>query len=421
MGKPRASAVLSFGLVALATACGSTQVVDFEDVGLDAESAWTGPVADGVVVDDGFGGSNQVGLWPSGAAHFINRFSLTWGSWSGFSVSNQSDTTTPGFENDTSAITGKGAGESGNNYAVAFGVVNGLDAADASQLEQLPYVVLPPNTQPVSAQVTNTTYAALSMRDGDSFAKKFGGESGDDPDFFRLAVYGTSQGTPLPDSVELYLADFRDDDPAKDYILQAWAPLDLTQLSGADRLYFNLNSSDIGDFGMSTPAYFAIDEILLTSRLREDITGDGRVSVDDIDTLCDGLASNSNDPALDFNGDGRVGEDDLQAFLNATQHLRGDADFDGEVQFRDFLQLADNFGEWDKTWSDGDFNCDGQVAFGDFLQLADNFERSGGATTVPEPGGFHLSLLACLALLSKRRSCPVTAKIWGSNGSPEWR
>jgi hypothetical protein len=35
------------------------------------------------------------------------------------------------------------------------------------------------------AYFTNTTYAALSMLSGDSFAKKFGGASGDDPDWFK--------------------------------------------------------------------------------------------------------------------------------------------------------------------------------------------------------------------------------------------
>jgi hypothetical protein len=34
------------------------------------------------------------------------------------------------------------------------------------------------------------TYAALSMRDGDGFAKQFGGASGDDPDYFLLTITG---------------------------------------------------------------------------------------------------------------------------------------------------------------------------------------------------------------------------------------
>ena len=60
-----------------------------------------------------------------------------------------------------------------------------------------------------SLMVTNTTYAALSMRDGDSFAKKFGGPSGNDPDYFRLTITGKDSGGSTIGSVEFYLADYR--------------------------------------------------------------------------------------------------------------------------------------------------------------------------------------------------------------------
>ena len=65
------------------------------------------------------------------------------------------------------------------------------------------------DTTPITGVlVTNSTYAAISMRDGDQFAKKFGGESGDDPDFFRLVAHGYKDGS-LTDSVEFFLADYQ--------------------------------------------------------------------------------------------------------------------------------------------------------------------------------------------------------------------
>jgi hypothetical protein len=110
-----------------------------------------------------------------------------------------------------------------------------------------------------SVYVTNSTYAALSMRDGDSFSKQFGGDGGDEPDWFKLSVYGTDAGgSLLPQSVEFYLADYRFD---ADYIIDAWTLVDLSSLAGAKRLHFNLSSSDVGEFGMNTPATFAIDDI----------------------------------------------------------------------------------------------------------------------------------------------------------------
>jgi hypothetical protein len=111
--------------------------------------------------------------------------------------------------------------------------------------------------------VTNTTYAALSMLQGDGFAKKFGGTSGDDPDWFKLTVYGTdTTGNVLSNAVSLFLADYRD---ASDYIVDQWTLLDLSPLADAHRLYFNLTSSDVGDYGMNTPGYFAIDNISMTT------------------------------------------------------------------------------------------------------------------------------------------------------------
>ena len=38
--------------------------------------------------------------------------------------------------------------------------------------------------------LTNATYAALSMQNGDSFAKKFGGTTGNDADLFGVTLRG---------------------------------------------------------------------------------------------------------------------------------------------------------------------------------------------------------------------------------------
>ena len=56
------------------------------------------------------------------------------------------------------------------------------------------YIDLPAGMDPASVRLTNTTFAALSMRDGDAFAKQFGGVSGDDPDWFLLTIDGLDAG-----------------------------------------------------------------------------------------------------------------------------------------------------------------------------------------------------------------------------------
>ena len=120
--------------------------------------------------------------------------------------------------------------------------------------------------------VTNTTYAALSMRDGDAFAKKFGGESGDDRDFFLLTIEGRDDEGDSVGSVEYYLADFRFDDNSRDYIVDQWTMVDVSSLAGATQLEFSLSSSDVGQFGMNTPAYFAVDHIVLSDAESEFVT-----------------------------------------------------------------------------------------------------------------------------------------------------
>ena len=52
---------------------------------------------------------------------------------------------------------------------------------------------------------------------------------------------------------------------AQDFILSQWTTMDLSPLGSPTRLAFSLSSSDNGPFGMNTPAYFALDNLAVTS------------------------------------------------------------------------------------------------------------------------------------------------------------
>lgn len=361
-------------------------VIDFSDFVLQPDSSWAGPPENAVVVDDGFGGEIAVGSFVSGGGAFPSSFA-SWGWSSGFTVSNRVDVTTAGWTTGSSAISGSGDGDA--NYAVAFGYVDMLDASDISQLELLPYFDLPTGMGALSASVTNTTYAALSILQGDSFAKKFGGETGDDPDFFALDIFGSAQGVPLTEGVEFMLADYRSASDDDDYLLTEWATVDLSSLVEADRIYFNLRSSDNGDLGMNTPAYFAIDQIQLTERMFVgDFDGDGLASADDIDLLCAAVHSSDGPRTYDMNADGVLTNDDVVAWLNSADHYQGDVNFDGEVAFGDFLVLSAAYGATEPVWTSGDLNCDSEVEFADFLLLSANFglgSTESSTMAVPEP------------------------------------
>lgn len=173
--------------------------------------------------------------------------------WSGWAYSKDTDTTTSGVGNQYSAITGSGARGS-SNYGISFGDTSITFGASVDFTGR-------------GFDVTNTTYAHNSMRDGDSFAKQFGDDPSttgvtetDQPDFFRLTAEGFLSGSSTG-TVEFYLADYRFTNDADDYILDTWAFVDLTTLGTVDTLSFGLDSTD-NSFGfMNTPDYFAIDNI----------------------------------------------------------------------------------------------------------------------------------------------------------------
>ena len=165
------------------------------------------------------------------------------------------DTTTSGWGNQYSAITGGGQGGS-NNYGVSY---------VSNFASMLPTMSLTDTTEGYSLDgvyFTNTTYAALSMLNGDDYAKKFGGDSSNDLDWFLLTITGYDTDGVVTGTVDFYLADYRFANNNLDYIVETWEYVDLTSLGAVKSLEFTLNSSDVGDSGMNTPAYFAMDTVI---------------------------------------------------------------------------------------------------------------------------------------------------------------
>lgn len=213
-------------------------VVDFETFDLGIDTFING--------NDGSGGFQADPIF------LPNDFNIDFQSWTGWSISSMRDDTTPGFTNQYSAIAA--GGFESQTYAVAFAstpeIMTISDQERAIQIEGF--------------YITNATYPFLSMRDGDAFAKKFGGETGDDPDYFLLTIKKYLEGELSMDSVNFYLADFRPTDNSQDYLVREWTYVDISTLGMADSLQFSLSSSDIGIFGMNTPGYFCLDKIVLS-------------------------------------------------------------------------------------------------------------------------------------------------------------
>ena len=218
-------------VLVLAPSAHADIVSTFEDVGVPANSY--------------FNNAGSSGYFVSGGSSFNNSYNATYGSWSGWAISSTTDTTTAGYTNQYSAITGIG-GNGSATYGVAY------DFSPNSS-----YINLASGYSPSSMQVTNTTYADLSMTNGDQFAKKFG-----PGDWFLLTITGYSglnaTGSTVGTAVNFYLADFIGTNA---YIVDTWQTVNLTSLAGSESLGFSLSSTDNGPFGMNTPAYFAIDNL----------------------------------------------------------------------------------------------------------------------------------------------------------------
>ncbi|WP_428937722.1 DUF4465 domain-containing protein [Fontivita pretiosa] len=233
-------------LLARGTATADVVTVDFSDKALPANSFYNG--------------SDLAGGFTSGGAHFWNNYNTQFQSWIGFAYSNVNNTTTPGFTNQYAAITGSGVGGAGV-YAVGFDV--GLP----------PTVTLPFPTSVSGLFVTNTTYTYLAIRDGnDGFGivRQFGddpsqpgaGNQGH-PDWYKLTIIGRDASSAITGSIEFYLADYRFADNADDYVVSDWRWVDLTGLgSSVKTLEFSVASSDVGPFGINTPTYFALDNLV---------------------------------------------------------------------------------------------------------------------------------------------------------------
>ncbi len=200
----------------------------------------------------------------NGNAIFQNKYDTAYsGIWSaGWAYSNKKDSTTAGYSNMYSARTAVGYKGSAN-YLVG---------------QQNAKIILNPTAagKVVSGfYVTNSTYAAISMKNGDAYGKKFGGTSTNDKDWFKLTVYKWLAGVKTNDSVDFYLADYRFTNNAQDYIVTTWQWVDLTSLGNVDSLLFKLSSSDVGKYGMNTPAFFCMDNFT---------TAAGTVSVPEINS-----------------------------------------------------------------------------------------------------------------------------------------
>lgn len=240
MTNMRRISTLAIALLAGATALQAQTVADFESLTLQGTDTFYVNYSNP---------KNDVGF-DDGLAHFPCVYDTAWGgTWSsGFAYTNQTDVSDSSYTNLYTAAPGKGYNNSNNYVSVsAFSpVIINLKGKAVGQ--------------PVKGfYATNLVYAYKEMST-EGFSKKMGGIPNVEEDWFKMTIKGYSAGSLKADSVDFYLADFRDADSTKDYIVHSWEWVNLLPLGEVDSLQISLSSTDTaGGFGMNNPAFFAMD------------------------------------------------------------------------------------------------------------------------------------------------------------------
>lgn len=180
----------------------------------------------------------------------LNHYYGEWGFGGGFTYTNKTDITTPGYKN-LSAITAKG--KNGKVY-----LTSNSSSFTSAQITNLN----PDKVEFKGVWITNTTYAYLAVKDGNDGSNSVKGPFTSN-DWFKLTATGYKADKSKIGSIDFYLADFRD---GKQEIVNTWKWFDWSSIKNADYVTFEMSSTDNGDWGMNTPSYFCLDGITLIEK-----------------------------------------------------------------------------------------------------------------------------------------------------------
>jgi hypothetical protein len=251
-----------------AVIAGYNYVIDFEDPRVADYLA--GPTSYGENLYDDFTGDNRYWGYDDADSelYMMLNTSISWTTYEestefshgGIAISQWNDITTEGYTNQCSVYyndvtTSKGGYKGSATFAVAYIGFSGVPTAISFLNDELGT-----DNECIFDHfyVTNNTYAVLSMRNGDGFAKSF---SYEDEDWFKLIIKGIDKNGNSTGTVEFYLADFRT--PSSPGIVTTWTKVDLSSLGKVAEIQFNMQSTD-NSYGMiNTPAYFCFDNLAI--------------------------------------------------------------------------------------------------------------------------------------------------------------
>lgn len=154
--------------------------------------------------------------------------------------------------NDTSALNSNlsaitKTGVKGNTYFISY---------TGSEYFGLPAEITFKDGKAYNAKevyVTNSTSAYLAIKEQKA---EYPVKEWTARDKFTLTITGYND-TVKTAAVEFLLADGLD-------VVNTWEQVDLSTLGKVTKIQFSLSSTDTGDWGMNTPAYFCLDQLTVT-------------------------------------------------------------------------------------------------------------------------------------------------------------
>ena len=233
---------------------GDLQVATFEDLYVDPEDGfWMGDFSKGY--DKGGEGTTFV----SGSFRFSNYADDTWAGepttpyWGNYAYS---QTTTNTFENYITDQFNNAVGggvDNSETFLVAYPQGGTIDVINNEDGAVIPGMYITNNAWVVDAILNGD---GMSTIDGTATGESTANVGFQTGDWFKLTISADNGN-----SIEYYLADYQSADESAHYYVNDWRWIDLSSLGTVKSLSFFLTSSRRNSWGMTTPAFFCLDNI----------------------------------------------------------------------------------------------------------------------------------------------------------------
>ncbi|MCR5569096.1 MAG: DUF4465 domain-containing protein [Paludibacteraceae bacterium] len=215
----------------------NTNVIDFEELKVDEKGYWQGDTT-GTAKQNSWGGIEYTGGFTTKSANFENIYGS--GYWSGFAYSTLADSTVAGEYTNDMYVYGTSGAKGSKTFAIAYS-----DNAT---------VTFEKETSLKTVYVNNSTYTYKVIRDGNAYSEKFA-----DGSWFSVTFTGYDATDKKVGEQTFYLADYRN---GKKYICKDWTAVDLSALKGVKKVVLTYDGSDKGSYGLNTPTYVCLDNIV---------------------------------------------------------------------------------------------------------------------------------------------------------------